>query len=134
MKTGILIISCLAIAFIAFAFLRERKKEVWETTPGGPYTLIVSEDGIACEHPKREREFIRWDDIIEIRLITTDKGPLNPDMWYLFIGKTGGCSVPSEAKGFNQLWDEFKTRFHGLDYQAIIEAGTDNAQKTIWKK
>jgi hypothetical protein len=111
-----------------------RKKEVWETTPGGPYTVIISEDGIACEHPKRKRESIRWNQITEIRLVTTDEGPLQPDEWYLFLGNEIGCSVPSEAKGFDQLWDVFETRFPGLYYEEMIKAGTDNAQKTIWKK
>lgn len=133
MKITILIILIFSIVLVAIIFSKGRKKKVWETTPGGPYTLVISEDGIACEHPKRKRESIRWDQITEIRLVTTDEGPFQPDVWYLFIGGTEGCSVPSEAKGFDLLWDEFKKRFPGLNYQAIIEAGTDNAQKTIWK-
>ena len=134
LKSTILIISFLGIAIITFTIFKGRKKDVWETTPGGPYMVTISEDGIACEHPKRKKESIRWDQIIEIRLVTTDEGPFQPDMWYLFLGESEGCSVPSEAKGFDQLWEEFKTRFSGLDYQAIIEASTNNAQKTIWKK
>jgi hypothetical protein len=133
-KTTILISLCLGIALIIFVILKGRKKEIWESTPGGPYTVIISEDGIACEHPKRKRESIKWDQITEIRLVTTDEGPFQPDMWFLFLGEKDGCSVPSEAKGFDQLWDVFKTRFPGLDSKEIFEAGTDNAQKTIWKK
>ncbi len=134
MKFFIIIFVCLIVVIIFFNSKKENKKQIWETTPGGPYTVKITEDEISCEHPQRERESIRWDQVIEIRLITTDKGPFEPDIWYLFIGESSGCSVPGEAKGFDQLWDEFKIRFQGLDYQAIIEAGTDNSQKTIWKK
>ncbi len=134
MKIFFLIAVLSFIILFVVGSMKNKKNEVWETTPGGPYTLILSEDEIACEHPKRKRESIRWDQIVEIRLVTTDEGPFLPDMWYVFIGKTGGCSVPSEAKDFDPLWDEIKNRFDGFNYDAIIEAGTDNAQKTLWEK
>jgi hypothetical protein len=44
------------------------------------------------------------------------------------------CSVPSEAKGFDRLWDVFKTRFPTIDYEAMIGAGTGDEKKVIWKK
>lgn len=113
---------------------KKKEQEVWETTPGGPYTVIINDEGIACEHPRRKREYIRWDQVNEIRLVTTDEGPFLPDMWYLFIGESSGCSVPSEAKDFDRLWDEFEKRFQGFNYEAILEAGTDNNQKTLWHK
>jgi hypothetical protein len=111
-----------------------KKKEVWETTPGGPYEVIVTEDILTCTHPKRPTESIRWDQVQEITLVTTSEGPLLPDVWYLFVGDGTGCSVPSEAKGFDQLWDVFKNRFPTIDYTAMTAAGTDDARKVIWNK
>ncbi len=134
MKIIVLIVLFSIIILFLFGSKKDNKKEIWETTPGGPYTLILSEDEMVCEHPTRSKESIRWDKIDEIRLITTDEGPLLPDMWYVFIGESGGCSVPSEAKDFDLLWDEIKKRFDGFNYNAIIEAGTDNDQKVLWKK
>lgn len=113
---------------------RKQRKEVWETTPGGPYQVFVTDEAVSCTHPKRATELIRWDEIKEIRLVTTSDGPFSPDEWYLFVGDDGGCSVPSEAKGFDQLWDIFKTRFPGFDYQGIIQAGTSDEQRVLWKK
>ena len=125
---------CAAALIMLFISKRKPRKEVWETTPGGPYQVIVTDESISCTHPKRGTELIRWDEINEIRLVTTSDGPLLPDMWYLFVGDDGGCSVPSEAKGFDQLWDIFKTRFPGFDYQGIIQAGTSDDQRVLWKK
>ncbi len=122
------------IILFIFSSMKGKKTDVWETTPGGPYTLVISEDEIACEHPERKRESIRWDQIIEIRLVTTDEGPFEPDMWYLFIRESEGCSVPGEAKDFDLLWDELEKRFDDFNYAPIINAGTDNDQKTLWKK
>lgn len=83
-------------------------------------------------HPKRPRESIRWDQVREITLVTTSKGPGFPDLWYVFAGEGVGCSVPSEAKGFDQLWEVFKSKFPGLDYEAIIAAGVEDGKKRLW--
>ena len=127
------LIACILALIAMFARSRKRAKHVWESTPGGPYTVTLTDDEIICEHPKRPKESIRWDAVTEIRLVTTSEGPFLPDMWYLFLGDKTGCSVPSEANGFDQLWNVFKQRFPGLDYNAIINAGTADNQKTIWK-
>ena len=127
------LVCIIAIAGIVLAS-RRKPRHVSETTPGGPYTVIMTSDELACEHPKRARESIRWDAIKEIRLVTTSEGPFLPDEWYVFMGDSGGCSIPSEARGFEDLMKEFETRFPGMDYEAIIKAGTSDAQKSIWKR
>ena len=134
MKIIILAVVCLIVILGLLILKPDKKKEVWETTPGGPFVVKITDEEIICEHPQRKRESIHWDRIVEIRLVTTDEGPFAPDMWYLFVGDSVVCSVPSEAKGFDQLWNEFDKRFKGLDYHAIINAGTDNSEKVIWKK
>ena len=125
---------CVAALIFWFTSKRKQRKEVWETTPGGPYQVIVKDESISCTHPNRATELIRWDEINEIRLVTTSDGPLLPDEWYLFVGDGGGCSVPSEAKGFDKLWDIFETRFPGFDYEGIIQAGAADEQRVLWKK
>jgi hypothetical protein len=101
-----------------------------------PWSLrgIRHGQGNIMHHPKRAPETIRLDDIDEMRLVTTSDGPLLPDQWHIFTGNGQGCSVPSEAREFEQLWDIFKTRFPGFNYEAIIQGGTSNAQKVLWKK
>lgn len=88
-------IACLIVVGGIFVAVRKRPKQVHETTPGGPYTLTITPNEIACEHPKRDRESIKWDAVTEIRLVTTSEGPRYPDVWLLFVGDLGGCSVPS---------------------------------------
>ncbi len=113
---------------------RRNEKQVWETTPGGPYEVTITDQELTCTHPKRPTESIRWDQVREIMLVTTSDGPFSPDVWYVFAGDGTGCSVPSEAKGFDQLWEVFKSRFPTIDYQAMIAAGTGDEKKVIWKK
>jgi hypothetical protein len=98
------------------------------------YRVLITKDDVACEHPKRPRESIRWEDVIRIWYVTTSDDPSRPDQWILLEGKNGGCSFPTEAVGFAGMWDEFKQRFAGFDYQPLIRGGTDDARYLCWER
>lgn len=96
------------------------------------FRVIITTEEVACEHPKRKREAIRWTEVVRVSYVTTSQGPWLPDEWLLFEGKVGGCSVPTEAQGLEKIWDELKVRFPGFDYRPIIEGGTDDAKYLCW--
>jgi len=98
------------------------------------FRLVITSDEIACEHRKRPRESIRWENINQIWYITTADGPRFPDEWILFEGMDGGCSFPTEADGMNKIWDEFEQRFPGFDYGPLIRGGTDEAKHLCWER
>lgn len=103
--------------------------------PEEQFTVIVTEEGVACEHPRRKREFIRWDDINEISIVTTDEGPLLPDLWLLLTGSNNGCSIPQGAAGYDELFDRI-CQFPDFDFESVIEASAcaSNARFTCWKR
>jgi len=98
------------------------------------YRLVITEDEVACEHARRKRESIRWEDVNRIWYVTTSNGPWFPDEWLLFLGENGGCSFPTEAIGFDGIWDELKQRFAGFDYEPLIRGGTDDAKYLCWER
>jgi hypothetical protein len=98
------------------------------------YRLVITNDEVACEHPQRRRESIRWDDVNRIWYVTTSAGPWLPGEWLFFIGESGGCSFPTEAIGIDVIWDELKQRFAGFDYGPIIRGGTDDAKHLCWQR
>jgi hypothetical protein len=98
-----------------------------------PYLLRITAQEIACEHPKRKRESVRWDEVHRVWFVTTSDGPWLCDNWLLFEAKSGFCSVPTEAQGFDKVWAELK-RFPELDYKPIALGGTDEAKHLVWKK
>jgi len=98
------------------------------------YRLVITKDEVACEHPKRPREAIRWEDVNRIWYVTTSDGPRLPDEWLLLEGENGGCSFPTEALGFDGIWDELQQRFAGFDYRPLIEGGTDDARHICWER
>ncbi len=130
------IIDWFTLEVMRISLPKNNHKKVWQTTPDGPFVVNITDNDVACEHPKRKRESIRWDEVDEIRLVTTADGPHFPDMWLLFINeKLKGCSIPTEAKGFDLILDEIKNRFTGFDYEAFVKgSGTDYQQTTVWKK
>ena len=100
----------------------------------GPYRLLITSDAVACEHPRRKRESIRWDDVIRVWFVTTPAGPYMPDHWMLLEGESGGCSFPMEALGIDGIWDELKQRFAGFDYGPVIQGGTEYAKHLCWER
>ena len=67
--------------------------EPWFPKPdvGSGYRLVITPDEMACEHPKRPREAIRWSDVTRIWYVTTSDGPRFPDEWILLEGEGGGA-------------------------------------------
>jgi hypothetical protein len=98
------------------------------------YRLLITRDEVACEHPTRPRESIRWEDVDRVWYVTTSDGPWRPDEWILLEGKDGGCSFPTEASGFEGMWHELEQRFAGFDYGPLIRGGTDEARHLCWER
>ena len=96
--------------------------------------MVITPEELACEHPRREREAVPWEEIHEIVLITTREDPFIPDQWLVFVGNVKGCSIPTEAIGIHGLWEEIETRFPGFDFQAMNKAGTGDAKKSVWRR
>ena len=110
--------------------------EPWFPKPdvGSGYRLVITPDEVASAHPKRPREEIRWSDVTRIWYVTTSDGPRFPDEWILLEGESGGCSFPTEAIGFDGIWDELTRRFAGFDYGPLIRGGTDDARHLCWER
>jgi hypothetical protein len=98
------------------------------------YRLLITNDEIACEHPKRKRESIRWQDVNQIWYITTSHGPRFPDEWILLEGEHGACSFPTEVSDMDRVFDELEARFPGFDYGPVIRGGTDDAKHLCWER
>jgi hypothetical protein len=95
---------------------------------------VITADELLCEFRKRKRESIRWEDVIRVWYVTTADGPHLPDEWLLFEGENGGCALPTEAKGFREIWPELETRFSGFDFGPVIHGGNDFRKHLCWER
>jgi len=99
-------------------------------------TVQVDENGVLrVDGPVREQ--IKWDEVVEIRIITTDEGPFREDVFFALVGSNGkGCLVPHDAAARTKLLEELQVRFAGLDNETVIKAmgSTSNDNFLVWKK
>jgi hypothetical protein len=49
-------------------------------------------------------------------------------------GENAGCSFPTEAIGFDGMWDELQQRLASFDYGHLLRGGTDDAKYLCCKR
>jgi hypothetical protein len=106
--------------------LRKRERETIQVDETG----VLRVDGTIHEQ-------IQWDDIAEIRIITTNEGPLREDVFFVFVGSSGaGCLVPHGAAVRIRLLEELQVRFPDLNNDVVIKAMgcTSNENFLVWKR
>ena len=102
--------------------------------PEDDFKVTITSELVKIEHPKRKTEQIRWEDINEIRMITTSDGPLMPDVWLALIGADSGCLIPQGAKGCDSVY-EIVSKYNGFDFQEVIKSmsSAKDEQFILWK-
>ena len=116
------------IAVLVFFEPRLRKSE--------KETIQVDENGV-LRVDGTVREQIQWNDIAEIRIITTSEGPFREDVFFALAGTSGaGCLVPHDAAVRIKLLEELQARFPDITNDTIIKAMgcTSNKSFVVWKK
>jgi hypothetical protein len=80
-------------------------------------------------------ETVRWDDLQEVGILTTDEGPMVEDVYWMLVGTNGGCAIPSGAYGMDKLLARLQ-QLPGFDNGAVIEAmgSTTNNRFLCWKR
>jgi len=98
------------------------------------FRLVLTPEEVACEHRKRPREAIRWQDVVKIWCVPTGGGLYDPDAWILLEGERGGCSFPTDAEGIGGVWCELETRYPGFDFKPIIAGPALTARQLCWER
>jgi hypothetical protein len=121
----------------AAAYLRKARFG-FGTQPGTEPGDTIEIDDVGVLRIKGSiREQIRWDDVEEIRIITTDGGPFSEDVFFALLDRENkGCLIPHDAAVRCKLLETLQSRFTGVDDAAIIRAmaSTSNQSFLIWKR
>ena len=85
--------------------------------------------------PNGRIETVRWDDLQEIGIVTTDEGPFREDVFWVLIGSKGGCAVSGGALGMKELLPRLQ-ELPDFDNKTVIEAmgSTKNSRFCCWKR
>lgn len=92
-------------------------------------------DELLCQFRDGPVEVLRWDDLAEIRIVTTDEGPMLPDVFWAFIGSSGRIVFPEMAHGYEAIRDR-AMKMAGFDFDQSLAAmrSTSNAEFLVWTR
>lgn len=114
-------------------FLREHL--VFHSKRRPTQSFSATTDDLVREVSDGTVERFRWDTLIKITIITTDGGPFEEDVFFLFEFTDGGIVVPHQDELNLGLIKVVEERFGDLRYEEMIGAmcSTDNATFVIWE-
>jgi hypothetical protein len=103
--------------------------------PAVPTTVEFDAEAVTCTRPNGQRETVRWSELRAVLIQTTADGPAADDLFWVLVGREGGCVVPSEAQGCNRLLERLQ-QLPGFDNQAVILASQCVEERSFlcWKR
>ena len=130
----------LSIAGMVWVTMRRARKEApWLFADHAVGHLTVDESGITHTGPGGESKALAWDETHEVRIRTTDAGPLAEDVFWEFEPVQAGAPpivVPGMTPGITELLDVAPDHWTGFDHEAVIQAmgSTENAVFQVWRR
>ena len=67
--------------------------------PESRFVVATTDTGVSCTGPNGNIESVDWDDVQTVLIETNNTGPFGTDLWWMLVGKQGGCVVPMGATG-----------------------------------
>lgn len=97
--------------------------------------IVVTAEGVSRQIAADKVESVRWDDLIEVRILTTDDGPRREDVFFVLAGTHDtGVVVPQGDLPASLL--ERLQQLPAFDNTKLIEAmgSTENAEFVCWTR
>lgn len=109
-----------------FEFLKKRFQPAREQ-------VICDDEKVVRTRTNGETESIRWDKLESVEIMTTDEGPFGTDLFWLLRSSEGGCAVPSDADGCEEMLARLQ-ELPGFDNCGVVAAmgSTDNHCFQVW--
>lgn len=96
--------------------------------------LELDDWGIRRRWGSETVEAVAWADLAGIWIFTTDDGPMQEDLYWMFQARSGGgCAVTSTLAERSDLIDGLSRRFgEAVDFEAVIQAACCTEVKCFW--
>jgi hypothetical protein len=102
-----------------------------------PNSSVVTCDDlqITCQRSSGLVEQVAWEALQAVFIQTTADGPFSDDVFWVLVGQTNGCVVPSEAQGVDEMLARLQ-QLPGFDNEAVITAMscTEEQRFLCWRK
>lgn len=100
-------------------------------------SVTFTDQAVTHKRPNGAIETVRWDDLLEVGILTTDEGPYLEDVFWVLLGpdEKSRCAVPQSADGSESLLRRLQ-QLPGFDNGAVIQAMTSvsNAAFVCWRR
>ncbi|HEY9753867.1 MAG TPA: hypothetical protein V6C97_01755 [Oculatellaceae cyanobacterium] len=113
------------ISNCAAKFFRGRQSE----------TVTMTDEAITRTVSSGETESVRFDDLEEVYIVTTDQGPFVEDLFYVLKGHHGGTIIGQEWASRVGLMERL-FKLPNLNLEQIVQAmaSIDNHAFLIWRE
>lgn len=104
--------------------------------PEDLYIVTLTDQSVHVLPPSGKPEEVLWKDIVEIRIVNTDAGPFEPDIWLVLIGQNAtGCMLPHGNQKFEAVYDII-SKYDKFSFDNFISSmsSTQNEEFILWKK
>ena len=97
--------------------------------------IHISDTSISSNNPNGRIDVVEWQDLNSVEIVTTDKGPFLPDVFWVLNGARAKCVIPQGATGETELLNRLQ-KLPGFRNDALIEAmqSIDNATFLCWQR
>jgi hypothetical protein len=118
------------MSFLSKLFRKSKPKN-----PEDYYVVTITSEFVEVRFLDKEPAKILWDNIIEIKLINTNEGPILPDIFLQLLGERSGCKIPYGTKGFDQVY-EIVSKYENFNFENVTESMscTENKEFLLWKE
>jgi hypothetical protein len=77
----------------------DHQANVARLMPESLHVVELSKSGLTYQDPNGARRTMRWDDLSRVEIVTTDQGPMVPDVFWVLNGGGQEFVIPQGATG-----------------------------------
>ena len=101
------------------------------------HSVRFTEVGVVVSGPGFDPEAVNWDDLRRLSILTTDRGPWRPDLWWI-LGRADGTFAlfPNGAIGERKFERIIRERLKGFDEEAYTRAMRciEDSKFVLWER
>jgi hypothetical protein len=123
----------LSITFFLI-FLLEPLMLTWELRKSGNQ-LQITDEGVLRRLPRAENEYVRWDDLREVSVVTTQNAGAAEDYFYVLAGSGKSGVLVSQALAARHDLLSHLSKLPGFDHRGVADAmHASGAQRfVLWR-
>ena len=115
-------------------FLLEPVLLTWELRKSGDQ-LQITDEGVLRRVARAQNEYVRWDDLREVSVVTTQNAGIAEDYFYVLAGSGKSGVLVSQALAVRHDLPSHLAKLPGFDHRGIAEAmQSSGAQRfVLWR-